>query len=78
MYEIKKNLEEINFIYERSNKEAGVDDHPVGLNTAKMDYLRQTLLKDITSRFSIYIQSNKMVYDTNRNDHRNKVLKSER
>ena len=45
MYEIKKNLVEINFIYERSNKEAGVDDHPVGLNTAKMDYLRQTLLK---------------------------------
>ena len=45
MYEIKKNLVEINFIYESSNKEAGVDDHPVGLNTAKMDYLRQTLLK---------------------------------
>ena len=45
MYGIKKNLVEIIFIYERSNKEAGVDDHPVGLNTAKMDYLRQTLLK---------------------------------
>ena len=45
MYGIKKNLVEIIFIYERSNKEAGVDDQPVGLNTAKMDYLRQTLLK---------------------------------
>ena len=45
MYGIKKNLVEIIFIYERSNKEAGVDDHPVGLNTAKMDILRQTLLK---------------------------------
>ena len=36
---------EINFIYERSNKEAGVDDQPVWLNTAKMDILRQTQLK---------------------------------
>ena len=28
-YNIKKNLLTINFIYERSNKEAGVDDQPV-------------------------------------------------
>ena len=42
MYEIKKNLVEINFVYERSNKEAGVDVQPVGLNTAKMDILKQT------------------------------------
>ena len=45
MYGIKKNLVEIIFIYERSNKEAGVDDQPVWLNTAKMDILRQNLLK---------------------------------
>ena len=44
-YDIKKNVLEIYFIYERSNKEAGVDDHPVGWNTAKMDFLRQTVLK---------------------------------
>lgn len=41
-YNIKKNLLTINFIYERSNKEAGVDDQPVWLNTAKMDILKQT------------------------------------
>lgn len=43
--DIKKNVLGINFIYERSNKEAGVDDQHVGLNTAEMDILRQTLLK---------------------------------
>ena len=44
-YDIKKNVLEISFTYERSNKESGVDDQPVGLNTAKMDILRHALLK---------------------------------